>query len=134
MTALDHNDPELCAEIEAHPERFVVQIRMHHPEGTIEDGPLVNAAQWRQAFRENFIPPQDRPALAYFLIAGWLHSIFWGMSDDDRAFILGRIYAVIRSEPEAVRQSVRKLKLQGWSDFPDAYAAAPFVVKIFRQE
>jgi hypothetical protein len=131
MTTLDLNDRSICAEIQALPARFQVLIRFRRPEGTIEDGPLVNVAKMRHAFRTSFVLDQS---LDYFQVAGWMHSFFWGMSEEQIAFMLGRIYGIAGVEPEAVRQSVRKLKLKGWSDFPDAYTSPPFVVKVFREE
>jgi len=130
MSPLDIN-PQICLELEAHPERFLVQIRMCHPEGTIKDGPLVNAATWRSAFLESFI--QDKPTLDYFLAAGWTYSFFWGMSDEDRSFMLHQICGIPESQPDTVRKSVKKLNLKGWSDFPDDYSSAPFVIQLFRE-
>ena len=131
MTPLDHTDPQIRLELEAHPGRFLVQIRMCHPEGAVEDGPLVNAATWRSAFQESFT--LSEPSLDYFLVSGWMHSFFWGMSDEDRSFMLHRICEIAEAQPDAVRKSVKKLNLKGWSDFPDAYNSAPFMIRLFRK-
>jgi hypothetical protein len=56
------------------------------------------------------------------------------MSNDDRAFMLRWIYEIEGAQPETVKKSVRKLRLKGWSDFPDAYPSAPLGVKLFRKE
>jgi hypothetical protein len=130
MTPLDHTDPQICREVEAHPERFLVCIHMHLPEGA-KDGPLVNAATWRGASHESCL--LSEPALDYYLVVGWTYNFFWGMTNEDRSFMLQQIYQITEAQPDAVHRSVKKLKLLGWSDFPDDYASAPFVIRLFRQ-
>jgi hypothetical protein len=130
MTALNLN-PQICLELETHPERFLVQIRMCNPEDTVEDGPLVSAVTWRNAFHESF--GLFEPTLDYFLVSGWTYSFFWGMSDEDRSFMLHQICGIAEAQPDVVRKRVKKLKLKGWSDFPDAYNSAPFMIRLFRK-
>ena len=104
MTPLDDTDPQICRQVEAHPERFLVQIRFFWPKDT-KDGPLVNAATWRNAFHESCSLSQS--ALDYFLVVGWTHCFFWGMTNRDRAFMLGSICGIPKTSLTPCRNALK---------------------------
>jgi hypothetical protein len=76
------------------------------------------------------------PPLAYWIIYGWLYGFLWGLSNEDRAQILQRVYGIeIKSSDAAalIKKVVQRLKLNGWSDFRRSYQRSPFVVRLFRE-
>jgi hypothetical protein len=133
---LNHRDPRVHAEVHDHPERFTLMFRMQVPERTIHDSPLTEVTLMRDAFQTTYVKSayvnKDTPehVLDFYLLGVWLHSFFWGMSPEDRAFMLNAVYD-IPSQSETIEKRIRKQELKSWSDFPDAYPAPPVKVMIY---
>jgi hypothetical protein len=74
------------------------------------------------------------PTLAYWILYGWVYGFLWGLSNEDRAQALQRCYGIeIKSKnpPALIKKTVQRLKVIGWSDFPQSYVESPFIVRLW---
>ena len=80
------------------------------------------------------IPHNAKPPLSNYLVCGWLHSFFWGLSNEDRVLLLCRVYGVSTNISEStIRRAIKPLGLKDWSDFRQTYLRPPFSVTLFRE-
>jgi hypothetical protein len=80
------------------------------------------------------IPNTTKLGLSYYLVCGWLHSLFWGLSNEDRVLLLNRVYGVSPNISErTIRRAIKFLGLKDWSDFRLTYLVPPFSVALFRE-
>jgi hypothetical protein len=81
--------------------------------------------------------PNPSPlSLPFYILAAWIHGFLWGLSNEERADTLRRVYGVtIRSAvgdaSEVVRKTVARLKLKSWSDYREVYSKPPFSLLLF---
>src|SRR5258707_401534 len=72
--------------------------------------------------------PNDAPlSLPFYILATWIHSFLWGLSNEERADTLCRAYGVtihsaVGGEPEVVRKTIAKLKLSRSSNYRTAHS------------
>jgi hypothetical protein len=79
------------------------------------------------------LPNEAGLSLGYFVLCGWVHGFLWGLSNEHRVDVLHRAYDVAVASPEAIRKTIKRLKLKSWSDFRSAYSKAPFLCKLSRK-
>jgi len=80
------------------------------------------------------IASNAEPSLSYYLVYGWLHSFFWGLSNTHRAWLLDTVYGVSPGISEdTIRKTARQIGLKDWSHFRHTYQKSPFVVKLVRE-
>jgi hypothetical protein len=141
---------ELAAEVEAYPERFEMRIAAEPPKSVIEKtfgrvekpfemqemaAPIRSVRAYREAWAKTFGRWKLSPREA--LLAGWIHIFLWGMSDADRAFMLGAIFGF--GEPDQRLRAAQigpilaEFNLKGWNDFPDTYPQPPIWIELFRK-
>jgi hypothetical protein len=66
------------------------------------------------------------------ILSNWLHRFLWLLSHDDRALFIHRAGLKMESDPaEAVRKAAARLKLKGWSDWPDHYPRRPLFLTAY---
>ena len=83
------------------------------------------------------VPNNTESGLPYCLVFGWLHSFYWGLSNEDRLLLLHRVYrASPKISQRTIRRAIKSLKslgLKDWSDFRQTYLKPPFWVTLFRE-
>jgi hypothetical protein len=80
------------------------------------------------------IPCNAPPPLGYYLVCAWLHSFFWGLSNQDRLLLLSRVYGINNVSERSIQRAINPLGLKDWSDFRSTYLRPPFAVKLFREK
>jgi hypothetical protein len=74
--------------------------------------------------------------LVYPILRGWVYGFLWGLTNPDRATLLEHGYGVeIKSSdaPALIKKTVERLKLIGWSDFPQSYGRSPLIARLWGQ-
>jgi hypothetical protein len=80
------------------------------------------------------IASNAEPSLSYYLVCGWLHSFFWGLSNTHRAWLLDTVYGVSPGISEdTIRKTATQIGLKDWSHFRHTYQKPPFVLKLFQE-
>jgi hypothetical protein len=123
---LRHGDSDVAFE------KYSALIKKH-----LKD-PVFRAAIAR-TIEHRSIPNDARLSLPFYVLAGWIHGFLWGLSNDDRADTLRRLYGIairsdVRGESEVVRKTIARLKLKSWSDYRDAYPKPPLSLLLFRDK
>jgi hypothetical protein len=76
--------------------------------------------------RRNLARRRPGASLREAILSNWLHRFLWLLSHDDRALFIQRAgFKMERDPAEAVRKASARLKLKGWSDWPDDYRQRP---------
>jgi hypothetical protein len=79
----------------------------------------------------------DERGLAYPILRGWLYGFLWGLTNPDRATLLEHGYGVeIKSSNAAalIKKTVERIKLIGWSDFPQSYSRSPLIARLWSKK
>jgi hypothetical protein len=74
--------------------------------------------------------------LVYPILRGWGYGFLWGLTNPDPATLLEHGYGVEikSSDPSAlIKKTVERLKLIGWSDFPEKYGRSPLIVRLWTE-
>jgi hypothetical protein len=79
----------------------------------------------------------DEKGLVYPILRGWVYGFLWGLDNPDRATLLEHGYGVTIKSDDLVgliKKTVeRRLKLTGWSDFPESYGRSPLIVRLWTE-
>jgi hypothetical protein len=83
-------------------------------------------------------PDNTESSLTFRVIGVWLHGCFWAMSNEHRVLLLSRVYGTPVNSPSgnpvaALKKLIQRLKLKGWSNFPQTYPQAPILAKVYHQ-
>jgi hypothetical protein len=81
-------------------------------------------------------PDNTESSLTFRLIGVWLHSCFWAMSNEHRDLVLTSVYGTPINSPSGnsvvvLKKLIQRLKLKGWSNFPQTYSEAPILAKVY---
>ena len=76
----------------------------------------------------------DEKGLVYPILRGWYYGSLWGLTNPDREQALLRAYGLEIKSSDAsalIKKNVERLKLIGWSDFPQSFPQSPFILRLW---
>jgi len=78
------------------------------------------------AYRRGPGRPLKEQSLRTVILEMWLHSLLWLLSNEDRAWLINRIFGSrLQASADGVKKAIRRLGLKGWSEFPTRVPQQP---------
>ena len=94
---------------------------------SIPDSEIIKfLSQEAAAYRRGPGRPLKEQSLRTVMLEMWLHSLLWLLSNEDRAWLINRIFGSrLQASADGVKKAIRRLGLKGWSSFPSGGLTHP---------